>query len=221
MKILILSSGRSGSTALYNALSKNLNKSLSIFEPFNPDSKDYITNIKNANKYCKLLDKKVNFNNLIEKHLVFDIFSGYYSYLIYNKPDSLNTSEVNLNLAIKFYTKHIKNFDKVIILIRNNIQEMAESWYQAGQTNKFFSKYNFNSEVNQDLLNQYIQQSILQNQSLLNLSNILKIPFISYENLFSGNPDYIKFFLNLYQIPISNFDNFYSYFDPKNRLRQN
>jgi hypothetical protein len=220
MKILIISSGRSGSTALYNALVNNLDNSLGIFEPFNPVSNNFIKNINKLNVYFKLVDKG-NIKNLIEKHLIFDVIDGYYSRLVYDKTGLLNPFEFNYNIINKFYIKYMKNFDKVIILKRNNIEELAHSWYYARKNNVFFEPYQSEDIKDKDFLKTQYFLSEKYNSTLINLSISTKLPVISYEDLFSGDKDYIKYFLKIYNIKINDFENFYSHLNPSNRYKQN
>jgi hypothetical protein len=219
MKILIISSGRSGSTTLYNALVDNLNNSIGVFEPLNPTSRDYTKNINKLKAYPKLVDKN-NFENLIEKHLIFDIVNGHYSRLIYNKVQFLDPLEFNYNIVNKFYIKYIKNYDKVILLKRNNIDELAHSWYYARKNDVYFQPYQFKNIEDKDFLKTQYFLSKQYNSTLTNLNILTKLPIILYEDLFSGDKNYIKYFLKIYNIKVNNFESFCNYFNPKYRYKQ-
>ena len=219
MKILIISSGRAGSSTLQNALANHLDDSISVFEPTNPIAKNYVKDIKDLHKYTELVDGK-KIKNLVEKHLVGGIVNGYYSLLIYNKIGHIDHCKFNFNTSNKFYLNYIKYFDKVILLKRNNIDELAHSWYHSLKTNKFHESYTLKEINDKKFLEKQYTLVKKYNDALTNLSNLTKLPIILYEDLFSGDENYIKSFLKIYDIKVNNFKNFCECLNPKHRYRQ-
>tara|TARA_R110000822_G_scaffold70814_3_gene171083 strand:- start:6 stop:593 length:588 start_codon:yes stop_codon:yes gene_type:complete len=195
MKILIIAHHRSGSTTLMYGLSQCIKNSISIFEPFTNNKilflKDHLSNLNNSK------------TTIIEKHLIRSPYE-------------------DLKRNVEFFKEYMLNFDKVIILARKDQIETSKSHnYLVKQQSKGLSVHlsyvlEENLDINKDLI-------IIKNyqKNLYKFASITKLPIIYYEDLYSGNKNYIEDFLKFYGIHVDNFNLFCEYLNPKNRYRQN
>jgi hypothetical protein len=212
MKILIISSPRSGSTSLFNGLYKSLYNFKGFCEPFNPNSES----LGNLNKEYSL-----TYPNLLVKILPWDLLYSqplpiYFLNLFFSK--NYVSFDALLPYILENLIKYSSNFDKIILLRRKNEIESSKSTIYSNN-NEYHNLYfydNIKYDYSEDL-------NFVVNNNLIikNLSNELNISITYYEDLFTGNKDNIKNFISANQLPISSFENFYSYLDPKNRYRKN
>lgn len=195
MKILIIAHHRSGSTVLMRSLFHGIKNSIEICEPFKNKNPNTISN------HIAFLNNSTN--NVIEKHLI-------------TQPTK------NYNDNILFFKEYMLNFNKVIILLRNNQIETAKSQYylvkHMAEGVSVHSPYTIKENLD---LSQDLTSVKNYHKSLYNLSSITKIPITFYEDLYSGNKEYINYFLKTQDIQINNFNLFCEYLNPKNRYRQN
>ena len=159
MKILIIALARSGSTSLMKNIAKenNLNP---MFEPFNYNHEN--KNIYNSND-----------NNIVLKTLV-----GQY-------PNSEPFSNLEtLKKWEDWIVDFSKDFDKVIILSRKNLNNAAESFSVASINNNWFDKYEYTELPNLLEAKKHIYYTV---RFLKNVSIRLNIPFTYYEDIFDEN----------------------------------
>ena len=213
MKILIISAPRAGSTSLFNGLYKSLHNFKGFCEPFNGGNES----LGNSNKEYSL-----NYSNLLVKLLPWTYFNSkplpiYFTHSLFQH--NYLPFSTFLHYLIEDLIKYSSNFNKIILLRRKNEIESAKSMAYASSNNEYHipyfydnTKYDYNEDLN------FILNS---NKAIENLSNKLNIPITYYEDLFTGNKDNIKDFVLQNQLPISNFEDFYFYLNPKNRYRQN
>ena len=169
MKIQILSSGRSGSTSLLTGIVKSMSNSKLIFEPFNPILDWYVDPSQNLLQHINELNNLNQDYNIIEKNLIFfpkDLF-----------PKSI----------VSFYLDYIQNFDKVILLLRKNINQVAESFFYARHTNKWHEKYFPTEKILKNVDKEGLNEAKTYNNLLLEISKKSKNKIYYYEDLFSGN----------------------------------
>ena len=212
MKILIISPPRSGSTSLFNGLYKTLNNFKGFCEPFNLGSES----LGNSNKEYSL-----DYPNLLVKILTWDLlfsrpFPLYFMDLLFSK--NFVSFDSLMPYILENLKQYLSNFNKIILLKRKNEIESAKSMAYSIR-NEYHLPYSYDGtkyDYSEDL--NFI---VNHNNIIKTLSNKLNIPITYYEDLFTGNKDNIKNFIHINQLPISNFENFYSYLDPKNRYRQN
>ena len=203
MKLLILSSGRAGSTSLQKGLCNSIENTKPHFEPFNLKRPDAI------NSNDKLKKHIININNLSKKSI-------YIEKNLIHQPN-----DIYPNSIIDFYLNYILYFDKVILLVRKDVNEIANSYSNANLNNNWHYFYKPVKNIPSDIKKRYLYDAKNFNNLLYTLSDITKIPIIYYENLFSGNKNYIKNFLKLFDIRVDDFDKFYTYLNPKNRYKRN
>lgn len=202
MKILILSSGRAGSTSLYKGLKKGINSSKGYFEVFAPSYPTYISDSGSLKKHIKKLNKTFSDRVVIEKNLVF-------------QPEPLFPDS-----SVKFYCNYLTNFDKVILLVRKDVEEIGKSFAQARLNKTWHKKYTLNNKLPKDLISNQINLAKQYNNVLFQISKQTKIPITYYNDLFSNNKDYINDFLKIYNIKVDNIDVLYKALNPNNRYRQ-
>ena len=213
MKILIISTPRSGSTALFNGIFKSLNNYKGFCEPSNLQSESLGNPIK---------DYSLNYPNLIVKILTWDVF--------YSRPLPLNTIDllfannfVSLDNVMPSILEDLVNyssdFNKVILLRRKNEIESAKSSRHASLESKYHNPYFYNNTKYD--YSENLNFIVNHNKIIHNLSNILKIPITYYEDLFQGSKSNINNFLTQNNIQLDNINTFYEYLNPKNRYRQN
>ena len=111
-----------------------------------------------------------------------DIF---YKIMIYNKPKEINS-------MFEFGTEVIKISDKVILLDRENKREQGESLafkkkkYKTASSGMYHTK-EFYKNIDENLVNEFMNRAIRQGNSLKELSNHHKIPLFTYESIYYGN----------------------------------
>ena len=202
MKILIISSARSGSTSLFKAFQNTLPNHIGFCEPFNNASDPPPTN-----------PYHLNYKNLIVKFLSNQVPINCYGF--FNKGAVYKES-------INFFIKNIiPNFEKVVLLTRLDDYKSIESFNFSAKHQKWHDPYKPQTKILPEDIPVLLDHLMHSKSIIYGLSNILNIPITYYEDLFTGNKDNIYKFLTKNQIEVSNFEKFYSYLDPKKRYRQN
>ena len=206
MKVLIITSGRSGSTSLALGLSNSINGCDLFFEPFasfNHNNNELIrndlgtpTSIKKHVFYLRNSDY-----NVIEKHIIDDPY-----YWGDNKEVSRK------DCCVDFYLNYSKCFDKIILLDRRKLEDWVDSWVNAREKNEFF-KYEEKKIKDVDYKEELKQYGELK-EMLYIISDKLKIPVYYYEDIFSGDKNYIKEFLDKLEIKIDSFEKLYDKLKP-------
>ena len=214
MKILIISSPRSGSTTLFNALYKCLSNYKGFCEPFNAGDESLGNSYKEYSlNYSNLIVKVLPWDLLISNRLeYFEIIDQFFQTNTY----SLDIVKSKALLNLKNYSS---NFDQIILLTRKNKISQAQSYTFASTTHLYHTTYEYNQDF-QDLTRGF---TFIQNHDdiLFSLSQKLNLSITYYEDLFQGNKSNIKNFLNQNNIQLNNENVFYEYLNPKNRYRQN
>jgi hypothetical protein len=110
-----------------------------------------------------------NMNNVIVKTLIYQIPYGYSN-------------------IIDGYVELSKEFDKVILLTRKNLDECAESWAYL----KYFNQRDFDSTKNYvwkpvPNLTEHKNDITNWNQCLIKIGEILNIDLVYYEDIFDKN----------------------------------
>lgn len=203
MNIQILGPPRSGTTCLYTALRDSINYSTGIFEPLNLfwNYKIPFSNFQEPQVQKHLEIIKNHPTILIEKNII----------AVYKTP-----TLTQINSHLDFYKKYLKNFDQIILLYRNNIEEQANSFKTSIVSNNWHNPYKSHKIEYQDIL----PQIHAQNYIVKTLSNFFNIPLTYYEDLYSNNLNFLNTFLDYYKIKVDNLHEFYDIMDNKNRLKQ-
>lgn len=204
MKIQILGNPRTGTTTLYYALLNTINHSAGIYEPLNPHTNYKIINDKKLQEHLSIIN---NCNmNVIEKNT------------IVNEPKNCTTEHKRVQEVerqFNFYKSYLQNFDKVILLYRKNIISTCRSLANAQVYGTWHTSYTSDPTLN---FEKHIPVIELNNKVLLKLSKHLNIPLTYYEDLYSGDLDYLNNFLTYYDIKVNNLKEFYSVMDPQHKL---
>ena len=122
----------------------------------------------------------------------------------------------------EFLLQYKEKFDKVILLSRKNLFKATESLAYSFQSEDFHKPYEFSSkDIDKKWIKyskNYIKKAYTQ---LLKFSSLTKIPITYYEDLYSGDKEFVKNFLKVYNIQVQNFDVMYECLNPKNKYRKN
>jgi len=157
MRILIISTPRSGSTVLTNSISKLLN-CVGYHEPYNPKHP-----VSDVSKFIKNLPNNVVVKTMIH-HVPFD--------------------EVG---SIDFYKNEINHYDKVILLSRKNILSSYESYNHNINENfngNWHQPYHYKErEFDLNLYNSYLKWT----STLIDFSLDTNLPITWYENLYNAD----------------------------------
>ena len=231
MKILILSSGRAGSTSLAKAFYEGFDNAFYISEIFYSLEKPFvsnnlelqnhlkkISNIKNTHVICKDLIHDPLVNNDLKFNKFFENIP------ISNGVGLPSLKYISYKFLVEYFLKYIQNFDRIVLLYRKDIKKCAESW-------AYIKKYGFKYQNHVKNVGKYKYDNSLSikdevkdlkkyNKALNEISKKIKIPLTSYEDLFSGNLNYLQYFLDIHQIEIEDFSQFNYWLNPKNRHRQ-
>ena len=156
---LIIGIPRSGTTSLMKSIA-SANELPYIFEPFRRGI------------------KKFEINNIVFKTQLSQIDDEYYTEIV---------DEPHLKKCVEFYTEFSKQFDKTILIVRNNIIENAQSLSVQNNGMEERSKYVYYPELYDETANKLIDKIKLINQYMLLLSNNLKIDIDTYEDVYYGS----------------------------------
>ena len=161
MKILIISPPRAGSTSLLDNISV-LTKYQSIFEPYN----NGLSNQLFRSEYPLLLPE-----NCIVKMISYQVPKEY------GKPSYF------FNFILSIY----KEYDKIILLNRKNLQEHFESYVNLRIRNdKNLDVYVpwFKENIEENIIKYNIEDFKPYRNIIDEISNELKIPIVYYEDLY-------------------------------------
>jgi hypothetical protein len=122
--------------------------------------------------------KQFEINNIVFKTQLSQIDDEYYTEIV---------DEPHLEKCVEFYTEFSKQFDKTILIVRNNIIENAQSLSVQNNGMEEKSKYIYYPELYDDTANKLIDKIKLINKYMLILSNRLSIPIDTYENVYYGS----------------------------------
>lgn len=216
MKILIISTGRSGSTSLLRGLNKSINNSISKFEPFHPDFNNlnfnqHLNTIQTLNE--TYIEKCLIHDPVQHKHIILSSFQGVYKFI-----DHDNEIFFGKEMNVAFYKTYVKNFDRIILLDRKDLIKTSLSWAQITKSNKIFDKYV--PEENIDNTRE-LRLTKKRHKQLKRLSKYLNLDIVWYEDLFSGSKNYIKYFLEKHNIEVDNFEILYEHLNPKHKYTLN
>ena len=220
MKILIISSGRTGSTSLIHGLHASKKDAIKKFEPFNKDLyfenfdfPNHLNYISNINQDTLYLEKNQIQDPVKYKHIWISALQQTYFF-----PCEKNEIWVSPKIGVEVFINYSQNFDKVILLGRQNLKESAISLAHVEKhLIEPYNKYTFDKKIDYKNELKLIKQ---RHKQLLKLSKLLNISITWYEDLFSGSKHYLNYFLEKNNIQVDNLELFYSYFNPKNRYRQ-
>lgn len=182
MNFLIISLARCGSTSLQKSISNRYNLK-KVFEPYSS---------------WGLQRKRYSFENVVVKTLLHQID---------NKQFKLgNLPESHFERCYDFYLNLSNKFDKTILLSRENTKEHSESLLSLYKNDTFDVKYVYNQTDDTSKLEEQLK---IENKYLQKLSDKLKIPIDTYEEIYYGKG------LNDKSIQLD-----FSVLDTKNKLRQ-
>lgn len=117
---------------------------------------------------------------------------------------------------VEFYKDIAKHFDKVIILTRRNLLDMAISFEKAKEIGHWHTEYTIDDPNKYDLSLGYHQWC---QELTLKVAKSLDKPVTWYEELYSGDVNLFNKEVDKWDIKLDR-DLFYTYFNPKNRLRK-
>lgn len=205
-KILILSSGRSGSSSLIWGLAKGIKNSISHFEPFSPRWSEFVgENQEKTNTHIQKILEQSKTNIVIEKNIV-------------TQPFYMDKTK-----RLRFWGEYLTNFDRVILLSRRNFEATAESYAHSKVTDKWFKTYNSKDikSIDKKEIDNMLEEVKESNSIINSLSKYYKLPIIYYEDLFSKNRHFQENFLKIYNLDSLDYpDKFYEVLNPKNKYRK-
>ena len=198
MKVLIVSSPRTGSTSLLNALSKSLNCQ-GYDEPFMAlRNEPHRFNVFSQDSFKELFG-----DSCVVKHHAFD------------KPRSFDGS------CIDFMLKLPLHFDRTIFIGRKDFEGQLQSYtyFKEMSPRDWAVKWKWHSSLEEDTF-KYRELLKAVNDIQYHCSNWLRIEYDWYEDLFSNDKNKIKAFVNKHSLEDSlNVDEFISLLDNKNKYR--
>jgi hypothetical protein len=156
---LIIGIPRSGTTSLMKSIASAYDLPY-IFEPFRGGIKQF------------------EIDNIVFKTQLSQINDEYYTEIV---------TELHLEKCVDFYTKFSKQFDKTILIVRNNILENAQSLSVQNNGMEEMSKYVYYPELYEETASKLVDKIKLINQYMILLSNELSIPIDKYEDVYYGN----------------------------------
>ena len=204
-KILILSSGRAGSSTLSTSLKHSIKNVKGYFEPFNPQY-GFIKDSESMEKHMSEIHQQSSNKIIISKEII---------------PSILHHSE-SVDLLIHRVNSYSKCFDRIILLARKNQQKAIESFSYAILTNKWHDKYSLNNldTIPKNILNEAEDRIKVSNKVLELISFKMKSPIIYYEDLFSEDKNFKLNFLKIYNLDhLVDKNIFFKFMDSKNKYR--
>lgn len=156
---LIIGIPRSGTTSLMKSIASAYELPY-VYEPF----RHSISNFE--------------INNVVLKTQLNQIDNQMYTEIV---------DESHLEKCVEFYTKFSKQFDKTILIVRNNIIQGAQSLAVQYNGMEERSKYVYYPELYDETANKLIGKIKLINEYMIKLSDNLSIPIDTYENVYYGN----------------------------------
>lgn len=218
MKILILASGKCGSSTLLQALSEDY-KLEPISEPFNYDlQREVLTKLAESGKSYLGLDDPtphINFNPYsIRDNIVVKCIPAYKQFPEWKDFLPLKINKANMT---KFFVDLTKKFDKVILFSRENKAKQLFSVMHAHKYNTWGGSYKVKSFTLEESDIEQIEDFFNIQDILNKISKHLNIEIISYEKLFNEDKEVSSKEYN--KIGGGNFDYlFEKYFHPKHKF---
>lgn len=133
----------------------------------------------------------------LKRYLQLDIYQEPFNYKGNRKPYNFEDNSIvkciidqvpegeDKNNPIPFYRQYVTNFDKVILLRRENLQQQIESWnwffYHSKNNLPVNEFYEYKRRPGYEQDRTYI---LLCDEWLKRLSGMIKVPYMSYENLY-------------------------------------
>lgn len=180
MNFLIVSGARCGSSTLQKSISNYYNLK-TIFEP-----------------YAAWGNKRYAIDNVVVKTILHQIDNQ--EFILGNLPKS------HFERCYDFHLSLIPKFDKIILLMRENVKEQAESLSNLYDGYVFNTKWVYRENTK---IQPIIDQLCLENSYIEKLSESTGIPIDTYESIYYGNG------LKDKSIGLD-----YTLLDNKNKLRQ-
>lgn len=117
---------------------------------------------------------------------------------------------------VEFYKDIAKYFDKIIILTRRNLLDMAISFEKAKEIGHWHTEYTIDDPNKYDLSLDYHQWC---QELTLKVAKSLDNPVTWYEELYSGDANLFNKEVDKWDIKLDR-DLLFTYFNPENRLRK-
>lgn len=138
-----------------------------------------------SSSFCNYLADKHSLECIPEPFNELNNLEKYKNYNWNDKESICVKTHINHN-DINFYLEYVKNFDTIYLLSRKNLKECAESFAYATYSRNFSDKYEWKSTPNLykciELINEY-------NNKLIELSKLLNLDIIYYEDIFNISSD--------------------------------
>jgi hypothetical protein len=155
---LIIGIPRSGTTSLMKSIA-SANNLPYIYEPFRRRIKEFeIENVVFKTQLSQI-DDKFKTGTVTEEHL---------------------------QQCVDFYVDFSKNFDKVILILRKNTKENAESLSVQNSGMDERAKYLYHNHLYDNLAEKLEIKIKMVNEYMVKLSNLLNVPIDTYENVYYG-----------------------------------
>ena len=132
---------------------------------------------------------------------------------INHKPSNIDKS------SFDFFCDYYKEFDNVILLGRNDLDAMTESFIQGRNTNNFHDPYSIPKGKKFKNFNKYRERAEHWMNTVEKFSQTNNIPITWYEDLYSGEKSIINKVIKDWGLDID-LDLFYSFIDPKYKYRR-
>lgn len=218
MKILILASGKCGSSALLTAIADEYNVE-AIYEPFNYDlQREVLADLQaSGSTYFDYSDNTphINFDpNSPRENIAVKCIPAYRQF-----PSWVHILPLKINKAnmTKFFVDLTKKFDKVILLSRENKAKQLFSVMHAHKYNTWGGSYKVKPFTLEESDIEQIEDFFNIQDILNKISKHLNIEIISYEKLFNEDKEVSS--KEYSKIGGGNFDYlFEKYFHPKHKF---
>lgn len=221
MKVLILASGKCGSSGLLQAIAVG-NSLEPISEPFNWDlQNEVLAKLASEGKVFFTYNDPtphINFNPLEPRNnIVVKCIPAYKQFPGFNEslPNRINKANMT-----KFFIDLSKKFDKTIIISRENKAQQLFSVLHAHKYNTWGGPYEIKPFLLEKSDIEQIEDFFNIQDILVKISKHLNIDIISYENLFNSEREVSK--KEYSKVGDNNFELLYDkYFHPKHKFTAN
>jgi len=201
MNIFILASPRTGSTKLLEAISKAYNLKPN-HEPFNYDVNPDFERLYRF----KYAPEKVKDNEVFKCLSWFNHWPKQFkNKLIIEEEENIQKNEYlshnYLQTQTNFFLNYVKNFDRIILLLRKNVADQIKSKLIADYTwhHTLTPKIDVFHKTYKDIDIKYNQCCVTNTNLLLhsievikNISKHLNLPILYYEDLYTSKETFIK-----------------------------